>query len=58
MNNLSKSTPEDLPSKDMAFGLKQCLGNTGLLYSLLQSFWKDYHGLNKTLLKLNGLPEE
>ena len=42
MNPVSNSLPAQMPGIDVAFGLKQCLGNPNMLQSLLRKFWKDY----------------
>ena len=42
MIDLSNSLPDQLPGIQIAFGLKQCLGDPDLLLSLLDKLWEDY----------------
>ena len=58
MNDFQKSLPEDLPGIDVAFGLKQCIGNSELFQTLLHRFWEDYQAIDQILYNQNGVPEE
>jgi HPt (histidine-containing phosphotransfer) domain-containing protein len=42
MNQLSEFQSEKVPGIQVAFGLKQCLGNWDLYRELLGKFWDDY----------------
>ena len=43
MSEYQVTIPETLPGVDVAFGLKQCVGNPELIQGLLHRFWTDYH---------------
>lgn len=49
MSHLSSHFPEQLPGFDVAFGLKQCIGDQDLLVQLANRFWEDYAGFGAAL---------
>lgn len=49
MNPLSSPFPDQLPGFNVAFGLRQCIGDHALLVHLTKRFWEDYAGFAEAL---------
>lgn len=58
MSEYQVTIPETLPGVDVAFGLKQCVGNPEGLQGLLYRFWTDYHNSWEELRQLDGAVDQ